>query len=490
MSAPTPAPVVSVVFTMMFPRGRVLDCIASWGKGQTLPREQIEIIVTGNGRDPELEKSVKQALGPGDQLLHLDTDNEAAMYAHSAQQARGTWLFFTEAHVVAAPDTLEKLLADVNARNLDGSCVRTLPCEDTHWACRIEARMYEDDFLILSDEKDWRKFTKRGFLVRRSAYEAVGGLDARYHRYCVMPTGARLRDRGARLGHTPDAVVTHYNATDLEETFDYAWEYRRNEQLHLRDHPDVDVGAVLSEAHPDAMLRKATRRAAWKTLRAWRPGGGQEKPLLQAFTLLKSLLPALSQRRLARLRYYGSRLRLALAGSDAEAQYHAFQKAWQCYGHLSLEELLHEDAANPAHSSAAPWLAEGTLHPGELPRHVMDGFYDAEEWQGRRFRWMSVAASVRVDVRRADLILSLDVGGLVHPRKEDVRLYWNGRPLKRLASSAGQGRLAYRIKQGYFLEKPGQILSITCAPAPVTASGDSRTLGLPIFGIGFARQPA
>jgi GT2 family glycosyltransferase len=489
MPSPTPAPVVSVVFTLEYPRGRVLEAIESWVSKQSLPREQIEVVITGNGSDTELEYAVKKALRPEDQLLHLDTDNEAAMYAHSASHARGTWLFFTEAHVVAAPDTLEQLLADVNARGLDGSCVRTLPCEDTHWVARTEARMYDDDFLILSDEQDWRKFTKRGFLVRRSVYEAVGGLDSRYHRYSVIPVGARLRDRGSRLGYTHDAVVTHYNATDLAENFAYAWEYRRYEQLHLRDHPDVDTGAVLTQALPDAALRKATRRAAWKTLRAWRPGNGQEKPWGHAFALLKTLLPMLPRHKLARLRYYRSRLKLALAGDDEEAQYLAFQEAWQSCGNLSLEELLHEDQANPSLSSGTPVPADGTLRLGDLPGQVLDGFYNAEEWQGKRFRWMSVAASVRVVLPRGDTTISLDLGGLVHPRKEDVLLYWNGRLLKRLPSSAGHGRLAYRLKQGYFQDKPDQILSITCAPAPVTASGDSRTLGLPILGIGFAQPP-
>lgn len=487
MSTPTPEPLVSVVFTTCFPRGRILECIKSWGDGQTLPREQIEIIITGHGREPGLEQQVQQALGRTDKFLHLDTDNEAAMYAHSANHARGTWLFFTEAHVIANPDTLEQLLADVQSRALDGSCVRTLPCQETHWAQRIEARMYEDDFKILSDERDWRKFTKRGFLLRRSAYEAVGGLDARYHRYSVIPVGARLRDRGSRLGHTPNAVVTHHNADDLEETLDYAREYRRYEQLHLRDHPEVDVGSKPITPHSDAALHRASKRAAWKTLREWRPG-----KRMHPMPLLQSLMPSFSSRWHARLQYWKSRwsLALALAGSDPEVRYKAFQKCWQHCGDLSLEEMLHEEthgAAKPASVSLTP---NGILCVGDVPRSALHGFYDVEEWQGKRFRWTSVAASLRVDVSRADMAISLDVGGLVHPQKEDVRLYWNGRPLKRLPSSAGFGRLAYRLKKGYFQDKEGQILSITCAPAP-GQSGDreSRVLGLPIFQIGFAKLP-
>ncbi|QIF00118.1 glycosyltransferase [Roseimicrobium sp. ORNL1] len=477
----TPEPLVSVVFTLMFPRGQVLTCIESWGNQQTLPREQIELIITGNGKDPVLEQQVKQALGERDQFLHVATDNEAAMYAHSAQHARGTWLLFTEAHVIAAPDTVEKLLNDVQARGLDGSCVKTLPSTDTQWAQRIEARMYEDDFKILSDECDWRKFTKRGFLLRRSAYETVGGLDARYHRYSVIPVGARLRDGGFRLGHTADAVVTHHNAKDLEETFDYAREYRRNEQLHLRNHPDIDVEGVLAEAHPDAALQKATRRAAWKSLRTWRPGSGQA-----AFPLLKSILPGPSPLTKTRWRYYLSRLQLALSGNNVETMYQRFQVSWQRFSDLALEELLAENSGSPSSQSAAPLGADGILLPADLPRHLLDGFYPAEAWETRRFRWTSVAASIRVDLPRNDMTVSLDVGGLLHPRRESVQLFWNGRPLKRVSGNAGHGRLAFRLKKSLFKDKQGQILSITCAPAAASEEKkDSRLLGLPVFQITF-----
>ncbi|WP_170157166.1 glycosyltransferase family 2 protein [Roseimicrobium gellanilyticum] len=485
MSASMPEPLVSVVFTTSFPRGRILECIKSWGEGQTLPREQIEIIITGNGKDALLEHRVKQELGPADRFLHLDTTNEAAMYAHSAKHARGAWLFFTEAHVIAAPDTLERLLADVNARNLDGSCVRTLPCEETQWAQRIEARMYEDDFKILSDENDWRKFTKRGFLLRRSAYEAVGGLDARYHRYSVIPVGARLRDQGSRLGHTPHAVVTHYNAEDLDETFDYAREYRRYEQLHLRDHPAVNVGGALVTPHSDASLRKASRRAAWKSLRDRRAGNRT-----QALALMQSMLPSPSPLWRARLRYWKSRVVLALAGSDAEAQYAAFQRCWQYCGDLSLEEMLHEETNGTASPTSISVPSDGVLRLGDVPRNTLEGFYDVEEWRGQRFRWCTVAASVRLDIPRAEFAISLHLGQLTHPQKDDVRLYWNGRPLKRLPSSTGHGRLAYRLKKGYFRDNGGQILSITCTPAQKQSdSKDSRVLGLPIFQIGFTKVP-
>lgn len=485
MSASMPEPLVSIVFTTMFPRGRILECIESWSRGQTLPENQIEIIITGNGREPGLEHQVRQALGSTGRLLHLKTDNEAAMYAHSAQHARGVWLMFTEAHVIAAPDTLEKLLADVEARGLDGSCVRTLPCEETHWAQRIEARMYEDDFKILSDERDWRKFTKRGFLLRRADYEAVGGLDATYHRYSVIPVGARLRDRGSRLGHTPDAVVTHYNAKDLDETFDYAREYRRHEQRHLRDHPEIDTGGKLVTPHADETLRKATRRAAWKTIREWRM-----RSMRHFFLLLKCLLPGLPPLWRAKLRYRRSRVALALAGSDPEARHRAFQEAWRHCGDLALEEMLHEDSNAGASPASTPVPSDGVLRPGDVPRPALDGFYEAEEWEGRSFRWTSVAASLRVEIPRADFAISLAPGTLVHPQKEDVRLYWNGRPLKRLPGSAGHGRLAYRLKKGCFKDTAGQILSITCAPAPREAGGgESRVLGLPLFQITFAKLP-
>src|SRR5262249_17326992 len=155
--------------------------------------------------------------------------NEMELYDFGARQARAPWLLFTEPHVIADAHCLAALVRDVEERHWDGACVRTLPGSQRQWVARIEARMYLEDAATWTQEGDWRKFTKRGVLLRRTAYEAVGGLDHRYLRFAETVIAARLHAHGFRLGYVPEAVVTHYNSTDLSELLDYVWEYRRQE---------------------------------------------------------------------------------------------------------------------------------------------------------------------------------------------------------------------------------------------------------------------
>lgn len=180
-------PVVTVVMTLMFNHGRAVEAITGWTLKQTLPRQRIELIVVSDGADAALESHVAELLGPADRLLRIPSDNEMHLYDLGARSAHAPWLLFTESHVIPAEDCLARLLDYVARTGFDGACVRTLPGRQKHWVSEVEERMYLEDAAIWTQPHDWRKFTKRGVIIRRSAYEAVGGLDHVFRRFPNSP---------------------------------------------------------------------------------------------------------------------------------------------------------------------------------------------------------------------------------------------------------------------------------------------------------------
>src|SRR5436189_263303 len=120
-SAPS-QPTVSVVLTLLWPRGRAVESVMSWTMGQSLPRQRIELIVVENGSDPRLAQAVQAQLLAQDRLVRLRSANEMELYDHGARLARGEWLLFTEPHVIADPRCLAALLHHVAERSLDGAC--------------------------------------------------------------------------------------------------------------------------------------------------------------------------------------------------------------------------------------------------------------------------------------------------------------------------------------------------------------------------------
>jgi hypothetical protein len=220
--ATSASPLVSVITTLLFPRFRPLDCLVSWTLGQQFSDGPIELIVVANGRRRALERDVVGILRAQDKMVQLDSTNEMALYDAGARAASGTWLLFTEPHCLADAHCVRALTKYVLARGLAGACVRTLPTKECCRVARMEARMYLEDAKVWTQENDWRKFTKRGFLLRRSAYEEVGGFDASHLRF------AEITPRSHRKGYRQLCFGGDDCSLQFHDAFQagYVWEYR------------------------------------------------------------------------------------------------------------------------------------------------------------------------------------------------------------------------------------------------------------------------
>jgi hypothetical protein len=189
----------------------------------------------------------------------------------------------------------------------------------------------------------------------------------------------------------------------------------------------------------------------------------------------------------ARLGLRAARLRLSWLSVGEEAKYRAYRYLWQAMVSLVRLEYLagHEgpDAADGA----------GGVHfdAGELPDDRLVGFHVRETWQGRSFRWMSAAGTMRLDVPAADYDVCLDTGGVLGRIAErPVAIFWNGHRVPRATRQCHDGRLSFPVPTEWFVPGRRQTLTLTCAPVSRPAPPERRRLGLPIFGVTFTRGGA
>jgi len=477
--------------TLSLTRGKARESIESWTTRQNFPRERIELIVVSNGADPSLEDSVRAKLSDQDRLLLLDSKNEMELYDFGARACRAPWILFTEAHVFATRDCLARLWQYLEETGLDGACVRTLPTHEHQWVARVEARMYLEDAAIWTREGDWRKFTKRGFIVRRAAYEAVGRLDYQYLWFAEMAIAARLHAGGFRLGFAPEATVIHDNTAELTELLDYAWEYRRQACAFEEDHPGlIPGGNDFRDSLTDPLVMKTMVKCARNTFRSALGRLGTSGGRLLAWTMLTAgfqgwlehRLGRLGSRERSRLRYWMARLRLTLARRHPDARYRAFMRVWQSLGDYAVETYLYG-----RRNGRTPAPLSNPCRPGEVPAAHLAGFHLQENWNGHRFRWTEPVACLAFDLAPGDWAVTLDTRGVRRLSFDELRLYWNGVAATPAPDRSGNGRFCFLITRRLFVEPGPQLLTLACARLRECDRSERRSLGLPLFAIDFDR---
>jgi len=491
MESSSAPPKVSVITTLLYPRHRPLECLRSWTEGQHFPTEAVELVVVINGRRRALEEQVKAMLRPQDRTVETASTNEMGLYDLGARAARGEWLMFTEPHCIASPDCLREMLNCAEARGWAGACVRTLPMEDASPVARMEARMYLQDAANWTLEGDWRKFTKRGTMVRKDAYESVGGFNPDHLRYAEISFAAALHQKGHVMGFAPEATITHFNSTNFGELLGYVWEYRRQELRMGEGHRastdgDPTLAGLMRREDWHRRLRGILKKPFRKGLRGARLPENRALVRSMAGLMLPSMMARGLKRGTNAVRAAGRFARafcgFYLPGRTEEARYADYKRVWQSFGDLSAATAPQTKTG----SSEADLLRGTVCEVGFISPPCIAGFHDAEHFEGKPFRWTAAVATLRFEGRIGVPTVSLKVLPVRSLKPKQVTVLWNK---TRLSFDAAQSTATHWVfatkKKADGKTAPrldGDWLTLICPPWSANAV-DHRALGLALVAV-------
>jgi predicted dehydrogenase len=483
----------SLLITLPDHYGHAVECVRSWTRDQTYPRDRYEVIIIGNGSEPEVESAVRALLGPHDRFLLIPTDNDLEMCHRGTEVARGRWLLFTEPHCTGEPECLAELADYLGRTTCAGACLRSVTGNRQTMA-RLEDRMFQEGFADFSRPGDWRKVILRGFVLRSDVYREVGGFEYQFERFSEWALAATLHARGFAVGYAPGAGVKHFNTTSFAQLFPGVASFTRGECAYRAARP-AEYCERYFGSPPEWLDRSKLRRdvgrevvsAVWRS--SWRDGWGHGALgvrfiLAMAREMVAALPSALFGARAhvlgARLGLLVARLRLGWLSVGEEATYRAYRRLWDAMVRFTrLEYLAGHEGRTPTDEIQAV-----QFNVAELPDDRLTGFHARETWQGRSFRWMGAAGMMRLDVPSGSYGVCLDTGGVVGPvSKRPVGIFWNGHKVSRAGLRCDDGHLSFSVPAEWVVSGRQQTLTLTCAPVSLRNSQESRRLGLPIFGV-------
>ena len=257
-----------LVITVVYNTGDVLGSFLDSLAASTAEPPDV-IVVDNSSADLTVERKAVRAYGARLIELHENVGYGAGIAAGVQEAGAGyDYLLITNPDVVFTTGALEALIAaaselppagSLGPRILDSTgavypSARNLPSLRTGighallgraWPNNPWSRSYRSDRSYGAERRPAGWLSGACLLVRRSAYEAVGGFDPSYFMYFEdVDFGARLSEAGWQNIYVPSAVVTHTGAHSTSRSA------HRMERVH----------------HDSAYLYLSRRYSAWYLL--------------------------------------------------------------------------------------------------------------------------------------------------------------------------------------------------------------------------------
>jgi hypothetical protein len=468
----------TVVILLPEARGLAERCVRSWVSEQDFARDSYEVLVVSDGGEPEIESRIQPLLGANDRVLQYAGENRSGLYDHGARAARGEFVIITESHCIAEPNFLTELEHFLASHSFAGACCRGVPMPGNALS-RIAGHAFEDGYRIYTQPDDWRKVNIHACAIRRDAFLACGGLDARYGVFAEMLLANELWQRGYRLGYAENAKVWHQFDGRASESLEFNRMAVTGEMNYYRDHPHGPAVphtflADLDTPHSAREIEVAAFRALWAAR-----GRGFWPAVQQG---LRALPFAISESRVSRIcDHIRARLNTTVCrvlGSESSLSRKCFLRSWKRAAQLARKEYL--ASVSPEDIRRTP---ARTLCIDELPEHDLWGFHLPERWQGEPMRWTSRCAVLRLAIpaNTHELVLHTNGVGWSLAGRE-VSFHYNGTRLPPEAVRIDTSHISFRVPA--FANTRIVTLAIVCDPVPTALRGtDDRDLGFPIFRI-------
>lgn len=409
----TVSPKITVVIPLYDKRVEEEACLESWCNGQTLSRDQYEVVVTSNGIDREAENRVDRFLTEPDRRVFRDGENMAGLYHLGAEESLGEWVYFTELHCVAEPQCLEKLVEYLEEARQAGACSFSYG-DDTNVFAKTEAMLFDAMFSDFVKAGAARKVLLRGVAIKREVYFECGGFVARYNRLCDGLLGARIEDAGYEIGYARESKLLHYYNTSYRQFFGPVAEKATDEFLfryeNSADFCDRAFGTPkIWSQRQDFVPAFASElwRHAFKGVR------GEGSPLaLKARWLLavdggKWLIRSVFG---GKIQLAGSFFAMVAAGGNAVKNRNRLEAHIQSYApaYETIERHFHLRFLQK-HLSSPQRLGPGRIEMDAVPEENLVGFHLLESWEGHAFRWSGPAAMLALALAPGRYLVSISL---------------------------------------------------------------------------------
>jgi hypothetical protein len=501
----------SILIPLEFHRGVAVDCIRRWvEQAATMPSDTEILVSTSVNHDASELALIQDVLRPDDRLHQHNACHDIPLLHHAARQANGEYLVITESHCAPVDGFLEQAnRVFTDHPHWVGFSGLSIPWTHNRLS-EIEAAFYNHDIQHQLQHHPWLKVLDQCFVVLRSAYNSIGGLEEDYGHFAEWLLAARFADRGMTIGHDPRPAVHHRYCGDLDELETFTIDFAKGE-IRYADHASgVNPGNRFAQplawqqryALDAKCLRQATQSILSDSFRrllsrdGWRSRNWQSHPWATLRQLLRKQFLA-GDARLAlqrQIRQLKNRLVEQLNDVSPMAANDTFREWLSLCVQYGYAEYLAEWYSSRRQGNEQEWeshlQADSDLHEGSgvLPLQRLLGFHADEVFESEVFCWLEPLSMFR------RLGSESDVGHIVFtwatfasPSIQlQLRFYCNGRsiPDRQIEhtdrSTSIRIEASTRCKSSDTPSSSRNTLTITCIGPRLPASKDIRSLCIPL----------
>lgn len=220
---------LSIVVPTTQDRGVLLPGLASWLQ-QRGPADAYQIILALAAPDEALEAWFAARARPQDRVLRPYVASDPALYNAAAAAATGRWLFLTESHVMAHPDSVA-----VTREALAAGPPCSLSLGGRAWGAsrfaRFMGRSYELDMAAAQVRHPWHNVMLRGVALPAESYAAVGGMAETYGLFSAVHLGMKLAEHGLPARQLAGPWLSHAEDMPFDELAGLMRGYGQGERL-------------------------------------------------------------------------------------------------------------------------------------------------------------------------------------------------------------------------------------------------------------------
>jgi GT2 family glycosyltransferase len=209
------APTVSTIVPC-FNKAAALPLTLDALREQTIPHDQLEVILVDDGSTDDTERIVEELRLPN-HFHYVRQPNLGASSARNrgASLAQGDILLFLDPDIILRPDALSAHL-EIHGQ-LDRTVVtsRILPMVPN--PVGIEDLLFQKnyDFGVEERELPWYCTITQGLSIKKAHFVELGCFSETVHRVEDLEFGLRARDHGFEIRYCPRAVGRHNHALDM-----------------------------------------------------------------------------------------------------------------------------------------------------------------------------------------------------------------------------------------------------------------------------------